>query len=314
MKTLILWLGAFGFPIINHLARIHPDQIIYGYEKDDTVRNFLIQERRHPYFFTEVWLEKNIEIVETLESILSEVEILIVVIPNQFIESTFWLIGSHLRENVTIINLSKGINNTTLETVSGTLSRVLTWKKYHYASLSGGMIASELMEKKPLWADIATQGEDIGEMLKKLFESETLEINITKQVKNTELAGALKNIIALYTGYLEWAWYGASSVGYYLIKIYRDMNTLAKMLGWEEDFRFDSFALGGDIIATSFGSSRNRYFGKLVGSGKTVAEARDVLKSEKKHAEWYETLKWVAHFIEWKIILPELEKVCKIFL
>lgn len=40
-------------------------------------------------------------------------------------------------------------------------------------------------------------------MLKKLFESETLEINITKQVKNTELAGALKNIIALYTGYLE---------------------------------------------------------------------------------------------------------------
>ena len=45
------------------------------------------------------------------------------------------------------------------------------------------------------------------------------------------------------------------------------------------------------MIATCFGNSRNKYFGKLVGSGKTSEEALGQLKEEKKHAEGFETLK-----------------------
>jgi glycerol-3-phosphate dehydrogenase len=39
------------------------------------------------------------------------------------------------------------------------------------------------------------------------------------------------------------------------------------------------------MVATCFGASRNRYFGQLVGKGKTPREAYEMLKSEKKHAE-----------------------------
>jgi glycerol-3-phosphate dehydrogenase len=45
------------------------------------------------------------------------------------------------------------------------------------------------------------------------------------------------------------------------------------------------------MIATCFGNSRNKYFGKLVGGGMTPTEAYEQLKIEKKHAEGFETLK-----------------------
>ena len=77
---------------------------------------------------------------------------------------------------------------------------------------------------------------------------------------------------------------------------------------------YGDFALGGDMIATCFGNSRNKYFGKLVGSGMTPLEAYAKLKEEKKHAEGYETLKGMKSFIEGKGNFSELEKVIHIFL
>lgn len=68
------------------------------------------------------------------------------------------------------------------------------------------------------------------------------------------------------------------------------------------------------MIATCFGNSRNKYFGKLVGSDMTPIEAYNKLKEEKKHAEGYETLKGLAKFVEGKGEFGEIEKVVKIFM
>jgi glycerol-3-phosphate dehydrogenase (NAD(P)+) len=74
---------------------------------------------------------------------------------------------------------------------------------YYYAVLSGGMIAQELVDEKMLGATIACKNLEIAEKLQELFASEKLAIEISQNVKNTELIGSLKNIIALFAGYLE---------------------------------------------------------------------------------------------------------------
>ena len=55
--------------------------------------------------------------------------------------------------------------------------------------------------------------------------------------------------------------------------------------------RFTDYALGGDIIATCFGNSRNRLLGNMLGQGENINEALEKLASQKKIAEGYETLK-----------------------
>ena len=69
-----------------------------------------------------------------------------------------------------------------------------------------------------------------------------------------------------------------------------------------------------DIIATCFWNSRNRYFWNLVWTWKTSFESYEILKSEKKHAEWFETLKWLKEIILKDKRLKEYKNIVKIFL
>lgn len=164
-----------------------------------------------------------------------------------------------------------------------------------------------------LGADIWVSDLIIGEWLRNLFESNSLTIRITNEYRNTELFGALKNIFAIYVGYLEGKWYGASTVGYHYCLLWEDMRKLLPLLGGNPEIDYGNFArLRYDCHL--FGNSRNKYFGKLVGAGKTSTEALDQLKEEKKHAEGFETLKWVRDFIIWKWDFHELQKVIAIFL
>lgn len=314
MKTLVLWVWAFWFAILQYLARLHPNQVFYGYEKDPVSCEYLQKEQKHPYFFPGVTLEPNIEIIADPQGILSEIELLIIAIPNQCIESSLSRLKDYLQKNITILNLSKGINNTTLETVSMTLESILAEFPYTYAVLSWGMIASEVVEQKVLGAQIGVLDDAIAQKLSTLFSSPLLSIEITKNYKNIELYGALKNIFALYSGYLEGKWLWLSTIGYHFCELYKDIERLIIELGWVRDMDFSQYALGWDLIATCFGNSRNRYFGKLVGEGKSPHEAYDILKSEKKHAEGYETLKGIKKFVENNDTYPELQKIIMIFL
>lgn len=53
-----------------------------------------------------------------------------------------------------------------------------------------------------------------------------------------------------------------------------------------------------------------------MGSGKSVSEALEILKSENKHSEGYETLKGIELFLQShpSLKMPELTKVRDIFL
>lgn len=150
------------------------------------------------------------------------------------------------------------------------------------------MIAAELVgddcNRPLLGADIVYEDEDVGEDLRNLFQSENLDIHlIIGPVKNTELYAALKNIIALILGYYEGQGNGASTLGYYLTRLLKEIELLVSLLassqsfsknqnqlpslgeGLGESLNFTDYALGGDIIATCFGASRNRMLGNMLG-------------------------------------------------
>ena len=87
--------------------------------------------------------------------------------------------------------------------MSDTIKKLDLPHPYIYGCLSGGMIAGELVAGNPLGADIGVTDMSLGGELQQFFQSEKLAIHITPNYKNTELYGALKNVFALYIGYLE---------------------------------------------------------------------------------------------------------------
>lgn len=300
-NILILWLGAFGFAIAKHLWKNNPEQIFHASEVNPEIFEAISSSRQHPYFFPWVELPENIKLNSDTQSILPQTDIIISVIPCQFVWWAFESMKEFLKRWVTILNLSKGIDNQSLETVSEKLAGVLEWMDYNYSYLAGGMIAQELVDEKMLGADIVTQTQEVGEDLKELFISEKLDINLKIwNPKNTELYAALKNIIALILWYYEGKGAWASTLGYYFSKLLGEMWNVILELQADEEIDFTDFALSGDLIATCFGGSRNRLLGNILGEWINISKALEELKTQKKIAEGYETLKWVYKITQWK--------------
>jgi glycerol-3-phosphate dehydrogenase (NAD(P)+) len=314
-KMLILWLGAFGFAIAKHLWENNPGLTIYASEINQEIYNSICDTRTHPFFFEWVKLPKNIELIANTQDFLPEVDIIISIIPCQFVAGAFSGMKEYLKDWVTILNLSKWIDNQSMQTVSEKLSEVLTGINYTYAYLAGGMIAQELVNGTILGADIITQNEQAWETLKHLFSSDFLDINLkNSEAKNTELYAALKNIIALVLGYYEGQWIWASSRWYYLSKLLEEMKSLIILLDWSPEIDFTDYALCWDLIATCFGWSRNRFLGNMLGEWTDIQTALSKLKAQNKIAEWYETLKWVYKLTQWKAGFEEINKFGKKYL
>ncbi len=320
----------FGFAIAKQLWENNMKKNFYLYEKDESIFQHLQTKRENPYFFQWVSLPKNIFFEKNIEENIWEYDLIIVAIPAQFVVSFITSLKDTLKSWVTILNLSKWINNTTLQTIGEWLESTLEWIDYNYAVLSGWMIAGELVDKKILWADIAikTVGDEyfhsktvgyecirtLPENLKSLFQSENLKINLTQaSTQSVELFGALKNITAISIWYYMWKWLAYSSLWYYLCKLLEEEKELIKILWGGEYFEFSDYSLWGDIIATCFWNSRNRYLWELLGKWNTAEEALDIMKQENKTSEWYYTLKAVEKVIENKPWFEEIKKLVRIF-
>jgi glycerol-3-phosphate dehydrogenase (NAD(P)+) len=294
VNILTFWIWAFGFAILKHIGDKKDIVWLYATDKDEFSINFLKKFRRHPYFFEGVKLSEKIIFTTHYKDILPSIDVVIIAVPSQVAVNLIQEIKPHLKKWVILLNLAKGINNETFMTISEGIKKEMKKFPYHYAVLSWGMIAKELVEGVPLWADIGVIDEETWKKLKNLFEHTNLEINIVRRgIRNIELYGALKNVMSIVLGYYEGKWYASSSLGYYMCNLIVEVRAIIKLLWGEEDLEFENYSFGGDIVASCFGDSRNKLFGKLLWSGKTVEEALAFMEKEKKRAEWYETLKWL---------------------
>ena len=323
-NILILWLWAFGFAVAKHLGENNPDITLQASEINPEIYNSILETRKHPYFFEWVMLPENIELVgdADLRPLLWGIDIIISIIPCQFVGGAFSEMKDFLKPWVCILNLSKWIDNTSMQTVSEKLADVLSVGdaglpplQYTYAYLAGGMIAEELVYRNKLWADIVCEDFDIWSQFQTLFLSDTLDINLKiTDPKNTELYAALKNIIALMLWYYEWKWKWMSSRGYYFSKLLTEMKWIIILLWWDSEIDFTDYALSWDLIATCFGASRNRLLGNMLWEWKELSEALWELIAQNKIAEWYETLKWVYQITEWKRRFEEINNFGKKYL
>ena len=298
MKILTLWLWAFGFAINKVLWENNPNKIFYSSELNKQVVEKIRKTREHPFFFKWYTLPENIEIIDNVDDILWEVDLIIIAIPAQFISWAISWLKWKLKAWVTILNLAKWIDIKSNKTISKLISEQLWGFDYNYWVLSWWMIASEVVEWKVLWADLWIKNSEIWSKIKKLLENENFKIKLREDVINIELYGSLKNIAAIIVGYYEWLWNEASTVGFKLLEFYEEMKELIWLYGWNKNIDFSYYSLWWDMVATCFGNSRNRYFWKLLWSWLSINEVLNKLEEEKKHAEWYETLKAVYNMIK----------------
>jgi glycerol-3-phosphate dehydrogenase (NAD(P)+) len=115
--------------------------------------------------------------------------------------------------------------------------------------------------------------------VQQIMDSPTFKVEISSDLAGVELAGALKNIVALGAGMLDALGYGDNAKAAFVTRGFAEITRLAVAAG-ADPATFSGLAGVGDLVATcSSPLSRNRTFGRELARGRTVEEIRNSMTS-----------------------------------
>ncbi len=304
MKNItIIGAGAFGFAICKHLSdkiknndEIHKEDHhneckIKLFDVNEEIIEHIKNDKTQKYFFPEIPLNDNVIPTTNLEFAVKDADVLIIAIPTQFLRGFLTKAKEFAKENLIILNCSKGIELSSKKLISEIVSEEFSTINFNFAALSGGMIASEFISGFGIFgAEIASKDKKTGVYLQKLFSSKKLRIYLNNDIMGVEAAGALKNVISIASGIVDGLRYPYGSKTFIVSLGGKEIKEVSMRLGSKEHtFNLYTQAFGNDYLMSTTGNTRNRYLGELIGKGMTGSEAIEQMKKEKKTAEGYYT-------------------------
>lgn len=216
-------------------------------------------------------LSKSVCVTAAPKVALDGAELVVNAIPTQFIRATAGRIAPHLGPDVAILNVAKGLETASRLRPSEILREAIGDRRI--ATLSGPSIAAELARRLPAVFVVASEDRDFAEECRELCISPWTRIYASDDLLGVELAGAVKNVIAIAAGMIDGLGLGNNAKSALLARGLAEIARLGVALGAKSETFFGVAGVG-DLATTCFSpEGRNRTFGEMVGSGRTPAEA-----------------------------------------
>lgn len=305
MKTAVLGAGGWGTTLAILLSKNGQKTTLWEYNKDYT--ETLNEYRENFYYLPKIKIPRNIKITSNTEETFEENDLLLFAIPTQYIRNSFIdYKGYDLRGKI-IVSASKGIENGTYFLVSDILSDIFKVSKNKLSCLSGPSHAEEVSRRIPTAVTCAATDIKLAKQISGVFSNDYFRVYSNNDLVGTELAGALKNVIAIAAGISDGAGFGDNTKAALMTRGMREIMRLGTLLGAKKETFFGLSGIGDLIVTCSSKHSRNRYVGERIGNGEKLGT---ILKEMKMVAEGVPTTKSAYELSrKFKIELPITHKV-----
>ena len=205
-------------------------------------------------------------------------QLLVSAVPCQFMRSVWTRLKPYLPADVPIISVAKGVENGTLLRPTEILADVLG-RKTGFGVLSGPTIADELARQLPATACVACDDSQLACQVQETFSTSWFRVYTNNDVVGVELAGAMKNVIAIAAGAADGTGSGDNAKAALLARGLAEIKRLGLAMGAREE-TFAGLSGLGDLVTTCISPlGRNRSFGERIGRGATVKEALQATNS-----------------------------------
>lgn len=204
-------------------------------------------------------------------------DIIFFVVPSVFMRSTAQTVKPYVNESQTLVVASKGMEDTTLLTLTDVVREVLSdgdrSKYIDIVAFSGPAHAEEVSRNMPTTIVSACRRMKRAEAVEQLFLGTCLRVYTNPDVVGVELCGAVKNIIALACGVSDGLGFGDNTRAALITRGIAEITRLGIAMGCAEQ-TFAGLAGTGDVVATSTSlHSRNGKAGRFIGEGYAPSEA-----------------------------------------
>ena len=243
---------------------------------DENEVKMLSEKREHELKLPGVKLPDDMVITGDLEQTVKGKDFLVLAVPSPVTRSTARKMSPFVAEGQIIVDVAKGIEESTLLTLSRQIEQEIP--QADVAVLSGPSHAEEVGRRLPTTCVIGAKTRKTAEYLQSMFISNVFRVYTSPDILGIELGGSLKNVIALAAGIADGLGYGDNTKAALITRGIAEIARLGVKMGGKIETFTGLTGIGDLIVTCASVHSRNRKAGYLIGQGMSMKEAMDEVK------------------------------------
>jgi len=268
MRVTVVGGGAWGTALASHVVRAGLPVRIWIREAD--VAAAVNEKRENPVYLPGVELPE-LRATAHLAGALADAETVLVVVPSEFCRALYAEAGRLAPPGTVFVSATKGLEIDTLRRMTEVAAAEAPG--HPLAVLSGPSFALEVGKGLPTAVVVASADHAVAEGVQRALATRAFRVYSSEDVVGVELAGALKNVIAIAAGIIDGLGYGHNILAALITRGLVEITRLAVALGAKPDTLAGLAGLG-DLVLTCTGSlSRNRTVGQRLGYGLSLVDA-----------------------------------------
>lgn len=206
-----------------------------------------------------------------LEEACRDKDLIVMAVASPYIRTTSKLVSSYIKAGQIIVNVSKGIEDGTLFTLSAIIHEEIP--QADIAVLSGPSHAEEVSRGVPTTVVVGAKTRETAHFVQDIFMTDVFRVYTSPDITGIELGGSLKNVIALAAGIVDGLKFGDNTKAALMTRGMAEISRLGLAMGGKME-TFAGLSGFGDLFVTCTSKhSRNWNAGYLIGQGKSMEEA-----------------------------------------
>jgi len=286
-KIAILGGGGWGTALAIVFSRSRKAHDISLWVHNAGLAESIRRERENKTYLRGSKLPESVRVHPQLEAALSGAQVILGAMPSAHARSVYASALSLFASNASFVSASKGLEPSTHLRMSEVIAQVVSPKfAPRIAVISGPSFAVEAARGEPTAVVLASGDGALATKLQEEFAGPNFRLYTNDDVLGVELAGAMKNVVAIAAGACQGLGLGSNALAALITRGLAEMTRLAVALGARPE-TLSGLAGLGDLVLTCTGSlSRNRFVGIELGKGRSL---REVLSNMRMVAEGVNT-------------------------
>ena len=271
MNIAVLGAGSWGTTLAVLLAKKGYRVRLWAHRPEFAAQ--LEAERENIRYLKGIHFPDNLHVVDHLRNLAAWSQMIVTAVPSQALRETLLGFSDLPLEGKILVNVAKGIEIGSGKRMSEVLLEVLpALHVSQVAALYGPSHAEEVSKEQPTTVVASSQSLQTAEKVQEIFHTNTFRVYVNTDIIGVEIAGSVKNIIAIAAGISDGIGFGDNAKAAIITRGLAEISRLCLKLGGDP-LTISGLSGIGDLVVTCLSRhSRNRYVGEEIGRGRSLDE------------------------------------------
>lgn len=233
--------------------------------------DMLLSQHENSKSLPGIKIPEEVVVTADLQEAVTNKDIIVMAVASSFTRQIAARLKGLVNEGQIIVNVAKGIEESTLLTLTDIINEELPGMDV--AVLSGPSHAEEVGRGLPTTCVAGADTKETAEFIQNVFMRDCFRVYVSSDILGIELGGALKNVIALAAGIADGLGYGDNTKAALITRGISEITRLGVAMGGKIETFFGLTGIGDLIVTCASMHSRNRRAGILIGKGHSMEDA-----------------------------------------